>query len=348
VNNIKNIAIAAALLGTSIAASAQDAPAINPNWYVQGAIGIMHPDKDWNGLSNDKAYGLRVGKPLNENFDVQMGYTWAKTDETGRSYKQETLGVDALYFFSRKTFRPFVLVGVGAERDHLSPGIASVQAKRTSPYVSAGLGFQSVINDRWSFQADVRNVHGFLRGDEFRPSKVNNQYLMFALSYALGPTPQPPAPPAPPVVAPEPAPAPVPVAPPPPPPARFEKVTMSATELFAFDSAKLAPEQPKLDDMAKLLNDNPSISGIIITGYTDRIGSDKYNQKLSEQRANSVKAYLVGKGVGADRLTAQGKGKANPVVACDGKKQKRADLIKCLEPNRRVEVEQITVERKVQ
>jgi OOP family OmpA-OmpF porin len=347
VNNIKKIAIAAALLGTTIAASAQEVPTINPNWYVQGAIGIMHPDKDWNGLSNDKAYGLRVGKPLNENIDIQAGYTWGHSSETGKSYKQETLGVDALYFFSRQTFRPFVLVGVGAERDTLAPGITSDRARRTSPYISAGLGFQSVINDRWSFQADVRNVHGFLRGDEFRPSKSNNQYLMFALNYALGPTPQPPAPPAPAPVVAEPAPAPVPVAPPPPPPARFEKVTMSATELFAFDSAKLAPNQPKLDDMAKLLNDNPSISGITITGYTDRIGSDKYNQKLSEQRANSVKAYLVGKGVSADRLTAQGKGKANPIVACDGK-MKRPELIKCLEPNRRVEVEQITIERKVQ
>lgn len=346
-NKIKSIAIAAALCATSAAMAQDAAPAINPNWYVQGAIGVMHPDKDWNNLSNDKAYGLRVGKPLNENFDIQMGYTWAKTDETAASYKQETLGVDALYFFSRKTFRPFVLVGVGAERDTLSPGIASVRARRTSPYVSAGIGFQTVINDRWSFQGDVRNVHGFLRGDEFRPSKSNNQYLFFALNYALGPTPQPPAPPAPaPVAAPEPAPV-APPPPPPPPPARFEKVTMSATELFAFDSAKLAPEQPKLDDMAKLLNENTSINGITITGYTDRIGSDKYNQKLSEQRANAVKSYLVGKGVGADRLEAVGKGKANPVVACDGK-MKRPELIKCLEPNRRVEVEQITVERKVQ
>ena len=121
---------------------------------------------------------------------------------------------------------------------------------------------------------------------------------------------------------------------------------MSATELFGFDSAKLNPNQPKLDDIAKLLNDNPSINNVVITGYTDRIGSDKYNQKLSERRANAVKEYLVGKGVAADRLSAVGKGKANPVVECHDKK--RADLIKCLEPNRRVEVEQISVERRVQ
>jgi len=122
---------------------------------------------------------------------------------------------------------------------------------------------------------------------------------------------------------------------------------MSATELFAFDNARLAPNQPKLDDLAALLINNPSVGNVTITGYTDRLGSTKYNQKLSEQRANAVKQYLVGKGVAADRLNAVGKGEANPVVACDGKKQKRADLIQCLEPNRRVEIDQVTVERRV-
>jgi len=349
VNNIKNIAIATAALCASFAASAQDA-AINPNWYVQGTAGVMRPDSQWGVGKDDRAVGIRFGKPITENIDIQGGYTDAATKHNNLRYQQSLVGVDGLYLFSRShNFRPFLLVGVGAERDKLNSYITGAEAKRWNPYISAGVGFQSTINDRWFFQADLRNVHGFLGGDAFRPAHADNQYLMFSLNYAFGPTPQPPAPPAP-VVAPEPAPepAPAPVAPPPPPPPRFEKITMSATELFAFDSAKLAPEQPKLDDIAKLLNENPSISGITITGYTDRIGSDKYNQKLSEQRANSVKTYLVGKGVGADRLTAVGKGKADPVVACDGKKQKRADLIKCLEPNRRVEIEQITVERKVQ
>ena len=126
----------------------------------------------------------------------------------------------------------------------------------------------------------------------------------------------------------------------------MEKVTMSATEMFGFDSAKLNPNQPKLDEIATLLNNNPGINDVTIAGYTDRLGAESYNQKLSERRANSVKEYLVGKGVAANRLSAEGRGEANPVVTCDNKR--KADLIKCLEPNRRVEVEQITIERRVQ
>ncbi len=125
---------------------------------------------------------------------------------------------------------------------------------------------------------------------------------------------------------------------------RMERITLSAKELFAFNEAKLHPPQPRLDEIAGLMKRHPEIDKVRITGYTDRIGTQSYNNKLSQRRAESVRSYLVSQGVAAGRLVAVGKGESDPVVQCGDKKM--ADLIACLEPNRRVEVEQITVERR--
>jgi len=149
-------------------------------------------------------------------------------------------------------------------------------------------------------------------------------------------TPPPPPPPRPtaPSAAPVPQPAPL---------RTFERYTLSASELFAFDRSELMLPQPKLDEIASALIANPQIGNVRISGYTDRLGSDSYNLQLSQRRANAVKQYLVSKGVAASRLAAIGRGKADPVVSCNQKQ--RAALIDCLAPNRRVVVEQITVER---
>ncbi len=346
----KKIALAALALCASFSAVAAD-EAINPSWYIQPSVNAMKPDGDFGVDKHGFGAGLKFGKAVSDSWDVQMGTTYARSRDNGERYQQNTFGVDGLYLFSRSTFRPFVLVGAGLEHDKANLN-ALGQLSKNSPFVSAGVGFQASLNDQWSMQADLRDVHGFIRGNEFPTSKSNNYYLTVGLNYAFDKPAARPAPVAQPVVAPQPVvevapPPPAPVAPPPPAPARFEKVTMSATELFDFGSAKLHDGQPKLDDMAKLLNDNPGVEHVVVTGYADRLGSSKSNHALSLRRAEAVKAYLVGKGVAASRINTAGKGEEQPVVKCDNKKQKRADLIKCLEPNRRVEIEQITVERRV-
>ncbi len=312
----------------------------NPSWYVTPSLNVIHPDSRFGVNKNGEGVGLRWGKPLSQHWDIQFGPTFARSRDSGLRYDQLTLGADWLYMFSRSNFRPFLLLGLGAERDKVEG--SGADKSKTSPYINGGLGFQYSFNDKWSTQVDWRRVHGYLRdNNDFGTNGVNNNYLTVGLTYTFDSPPKQVA-----AAMPEPA-----VTPPPPPPApvapapRFERYTLSSTELFAFDSAKLRQPQSKLDDIAKVLNDNPSIDNVVVTGYTDRLGSDKYNQKLSLRRANSVKDYLTGKGVNPARIAAEGKGEANPVVEC--KQTKRAALIDCLEPNRRVEVEQITVERRV-
>ena len=148
------------------------------------------------------------------------------------------------------------------------------------------------------------------------------------------PTPPPPAPapralPTPPPEAPAPAPAPKP-----------EKVTTASTVNFDFDRYVIRPDaRSRLDDLVGKLR-NVNLEVIIAVGHADRIGSDAYNLKLSVRRADSVKAYLVSKGIAASRIYSEGKGERQPVKDCKGS-GKTKELIACLEPNRRVETEAV-------
>lgn len=145
--------------------------------------------------------------------------------------------------------------------------------------------------------------------------------------------PKKPAPAPAPVVAPPPPPppAPKPAAPAPAPKPVSEKVTMAADAHFDFDKSVLKPEgKAKLDDLVGKLK-AVNLEVIIAIGHTDSIGSDAYNKKLSQRRADAVKAYLVSKGIEANRIYTEGKGEAQP-VASNKTKEGRAK-------NRRVEIE---------
>ena len=174
-----------------------------------------------------------------------------------------------------------------------------------------------------------------------------------ALIGACATEPEKPAPAPAPKAAPAPAPRaePKPV-PPPPPPAPVAKpepkpepkkpavMNLASTELFEFNKAVLTQDaRAKLDnEVVAKLKDLKDIRYIIVNGHADRLGSPDYNQRLSEKRAEAVRAYLVSKGVDAGKVETLGFGKTLPVKACPNQKDRKG-LIACLADNRRVVVE---------
>ncbi|MDO5058665.1 MAG: OmpA family protein [Neisseria sp.] len=94
----------------------------------------------------------------------------------------------------------------------------------------------------------------------------------------------------------------------------------------------------KLDKFAADIKRFDRVDSIRIIGYTDRKGSDAYNLGLSQRRAETVRRYLVSRGVPAGIMSAQGLGEANPVQECSTKLPREQEIA-CLQPNRRVEIE---------
>lgn len=118
------------------------------------------------------------------------------------------------------------------------------------------------------------------------------------------------------------------------------RVKLDADTLFDFNKAALRPAgREALDDFVGKSKDiNPEI--ITAVGHADRLGSEGYNQHLSEQRAATVKAYLMSKGIEANRIQTAGKGELQPVTkAGDCLGAKSAKVIACLQPDRRVDIE---------
>lgn len=96
------------------------------------------------------------------------------------------------------------------------------------------------------------------------------------------------------------------------------KITLNESIVtFAFDSSNLTTlAKTNLDKLSQVLINNPD-TNINIYGHTDSKGSDDYNQKLSERRANAVKSYLISKGISSSRMFALGEGEAMPIATND-------------------------------
>lgn len=117
----------------------------------------------------------------------------------------------------------------------------------------------------------------------------------------------------------------------------MQRITLDTDTTFGFDSDQLSEQgKEKLNEIVDAGKQVENMQ-VTVTGHSDRIGPEDYNEDLSRRRAEAVKEYLVSEGVPEESITIAAAGESNPIVQCEG--MSGDALIECLEPNRRSEVE---------
>ncbi|MCQ8227238.1 porin OmpA [Pantoea trifolii] len=337
------IAIAVALAG--FATVAQAAPKDN-TWYTGAKLGwSQYHDTGYygNGYANNDGpthesqlgAGAFAGYQANPYLGFELGYDWLgrmpnKGNVTNGAFKAQGVQLAAkLSYPITEDFDVYTRLGGMVWRADSTQNTDGVRHSDHDTGVSplAAVGVEYALTKNWATRLDYQWVNNI--GDAGTVgTRPDNSMLSVGVSYRFGQEDD-----AAPVVAPAPAPAPV---------VETKRFTLKSDVLFTFNKATLKPEgQQALDQLySQLSSMDPKDGSVVVLGFTDRIGSEQYNQKLSEKRAQSVVDYLVSKGIPSNKISARGMGKSNPVTGntCDSVKGRNA-LIDCLAPDRRVEID---------
>ncbi|MDD5388292.1 MAG: OmpA family protein [Gallionellaceae bacterium] len=304
----------------------------NERWYLAPTIGYVFADSD-RKADDGWGLGLALGKPLNEKWNLELTLRGNKLDRAaGGAYDQYGLGVDGLYFFKRDpAFAPFALVGAGYLRSDVP------SASDNSLMANAGLGFLKRLSDNMDLRADARYRWANNNLPGVSGNGLGDWLVSIGLNIALGEKaaaavavsrPEPVMAKAAPRLEPvmvkqetksepkqvEAAPTPEVVA------AQLKQakpgdvVVVLRGVNFDFDSARLRPEAfAILDEAARVLGQRDKLK-VDIVGHTCSIGTEKYNQGLSERRARSVYNYFLTKALSAGRFGVKGYGETRPAA----------------------------------
>jgi len=321
--------------------------------------------------SDDRGNGYKLfgGYQFNRNFAIEAGYfdlgkfsfssTTAPVGTIDGNLRVRGLNLDLVGTLPL-TERFSALARIGAQhtrtRDEISgtgadAGVSAMQ-RDGGRHVKLGAGLQYEFNRSMFLRGEAERY----RVKDGTGSRADIDLYSVSLVFPFGrePLPAPRSSRVPDYVAPTPVAAAVPVAPPPAapvvvaqverpmPPPVLRRVTFTAESMFTFDKSALRPEgTAALDTLAREL-EGTQYELITVEGHTDRLGTQAYNQALSQQRAEAVKAYLVTAGkISPSKINAVGRSEEGPVTKredCLGEKPS-AKLIACLQPDRRVEVE---------
>jgi OOP family OmpA-OmpF porin len=332
------IAVAIGSVGVSVMQTAAAAPEVGQTYFVP-QVGYAWLDNDRNA-ENDVFGGLAIGRHFSEAISLELGITAGEYEEpTRRGLDLRAYSLDALHIFARDSVvSPYITAGIGLLRTDAQAGDADHH-----PLAQAGFGLMINIGDRddgslsFALRPEVK-ARWALPNDNDPQDKYLDYVAGIGFQFAFGdprPAPEPPAPPPPP---PPPPPAPPPAPEPPKDsdgdgvidardkcpdtpagvavdvdgcPRRGTATLQGVT--FEFNSARLTPaSQPVLNEVAADLKRYPRLK-IEVQGHSDSVGADAYNMKLSDQRANSVREYLISQGVPEAQLTAKGFGETQPL-----------------------------------
>lgn len=337
---MKKTAIALALAGMAFAASTQAAPQ-EGTWYTGAKLGwsnYFSTEKNQDFFGSDNVLsrsthfsknslggGVFGGYQVNPWFAVEMGYDYLNKLKANDG-DLRTQGIQLSGKLSYPVMQDLDLytrLGAMGYRADLRGYVTNKH--ESGVRALAAVGAEYAFNDNWAGRLEYQYTNSLGNSNQVGAS-ADNGLLSFGVSYRFGQTV-------------EAAPAPVPA---PAPEIETKRFTLTSDVLFNFGKASLKPEgQQALQKMyAEIQNMGLKDKTAVIIGYTDRIGSDAFNMKLSQERAQSVASYLESLGAPANMLTVEGRGKADPVTGnkCDGIKNRNA-LISCLAPDRRVEIE---------
>jgi len=344
------LSVMTASLLAAQAAQAQDNTFINPDWansawYIGAGVGQSRATIDEPRLraslaangetvtgftkdERDTGYKLFVGRQLNQYVAVEAGYfDLGKFDFKSSTSGNGVLngqagfrGVNLDLLGQLPLSQRLSLLGrVGMHYTKTNTefsgnrllGSTNTHASERKLNAKLGLGLEYKFSEALALRGEVEryrlNDAVGNRGD----ADLYSVSLVYKLGRPASATPAyQPAPEVAPVVA---MPAPVVVAAPAPTPVA-EKVSFASEALFDFDQSTLKPQgKAALDQLLGQLT-GMDLEVIVTVGHTDAVGSDAYNQKLSQRRAEAVKAYLVAQGVETNRVYTEGKGETQPVA----------------------------------
>jgi OOP family OmpA-OmpF porin len=288
-------------------ASAQE-PALS--YFITPYVGYTWYDNDQD-VDNNPAYGLRLGYNFTKYFGLETSVEYTDTnydtDNDSRSVNIGNYRLDGIFnLLPDSQLVPFVFAGVGGQYIDYPSG----NDNRNAATVNYGAGLKYFLDESVALRADIRQIHAFQSVDDI--GDRHDIEATLGITYYFG---GPDA---------EAAPNPKPIVQAAPAPTMTEKAAVVAAEPevvvlvfedihFDFDKSTLKPEAKAiLKRNIQLLKENPK-THVRIAGYTSASGSEEYNQKLSERRANAVKDYLISEGIiTADRLAIVGYGEMSP------------------------------------